>query len=68
MPAVKRSRKKARPVASWPVVRVQPELLAAIAEEAENHPMKPSIIQAVGSALREWVERARTEREDKKKK
>jgi hypothetical protein len=62
-----RVQKKARPVSSWPVVRVEPGLLAEVAEEAKNHPMQPSIIQAVGSALREWVERSRAEREGKKR-
>jgi hypothetical protein len=60
-------RKKARPVSSWPVVRVEPGLLTEVAEEAKKHPMQPSIIQAVGSALREWVDRSRAEREEKKK-
>jgi hypothetical protein len=62
-----RARKKGKPVSSWPVVRVEPGLLAEVAAEAKRHPMQPSIIQAVGSALREWVDRSRAEREDKTK-
>jgi hypothetical protein len=61
------SRKKAKPVASWPVVRVDPGLLAEIAEEAAKHPMRPSVIQVVNLALREWLARSRAEREDKTK-
>jgi hypothetical protein len=64
---MKSGRKKTKPVASWPVVRVEPGLLAEVAEEAARHPMQPSIIQAVGSALREWVDRTRAEREAKMK-
>jgi hypothetical protein len=57
--------KKPTPVASWPVVRVEPGLLAELAEEAKRHPMQPSVIQLVSLALREWVERTRSERENK---
>jgi hypothetical protein len=64
---MKGGHKKTRLVAKWPVVRVEPGLLAAVAEEAAKHPMQPSIIQAVGSALREWIKRARAERESKTK-
>ena len=61
-------RKKAKPVASWPMVRVDPEILAKVADEAARNPMRPSLIPAVNSALREWVERAQAEREGKTKK
>jgi hypothetical protein len=64
---MKVGRKKAKPVRSWPMIRVDPELLAEVAEEASKHPMQPSATQVVGSALREWVDRTRAEREAKKK-
>jgi hypothetical protein len=60
---MKAARPKAKPVRSWPVVRVEPGLLAEVAAEAKRHPMRPSIIQVVGLALREWVDRSRKERE-----
>jgi hypothetical protein len=60
---MKEKRRKTPGVRSWPVVRVDPELLAEIGEEAAKHPMKPSTIQVVGLALREWLERTRRERE-----
>jgi hypothetical protein len=46
---------------------VEPGLLAELAEEIAKHPMRPSLIQVVGLALREWIDRARAEREAKTK-
>lgn len=60
-----KGRKKAIPVASWPVVRVEPTLLAEVAEEAKKHPMQPSTIQVVGLALREWLDARKAQREGK---